>query len=57
MLVAGGVAGLGPGLLATLLSTLLAIFVVRQPDRLAAADIVNAAAFALLGIDSHGVGR
>src|SRR5437667_12373305 len=40
VLVAAGVAGLRPGLLTTLLSTLLAIFVVQQPDHLAAADIV-----------------
>src|SRR5262245_24609810 len=50
VLVAGGVAGLGPGLLATVLSTVLATFVVRRSHDISAAELVNAAAFALLGL-------
>jgi two-component system, LuxR family, sensor kinase FixL len=50
VLIAAGVAGLGPGLLATLLSTLLAILVVRGAKALSPAEAVNASAFTLLGI-------
>jgi two-component system sensor kinase FixL len=50
VLVAAGVAGLGPGLLATVLSTVLATLVVRRSHDMSSAELVNAAAFALLGV-------
>jgi two-component system sensor kinase FixL len=50
VLVAGGVAGFGPGVFATVLSALLTILVVKHGHDLASADIVNVVAFLLLGI-------
>jgi K+-sensing histidine kinase KdpD len=50
VLVAAGVAGLGPGLLATAVSTVFAIFVVQHPHDMTSVDLVNAAAFAFLGL-------
>jgi two-component system, LuxR family, sensor kinase FixL len=50
VLVAAAVAGLGPGLLATALSTLFSLFMVRHSHDMTTPDLVNAAAFALLGV-------
>jgi two-component system sensor kinase FixL len=50
VLVAAGIAGLGPGLFATVLSTVLATFVVRRTHDMSTAELINAAAFALLGV-------
>jgi two-component system sensor kinase FixL len=50
VLVAAGIAGLGPGLLATGLSTVLATFVVTHPNAVSTMGFVNAAAFAALGV-------
>src|SRR5262249_13374464 len=50
VLVAAGVAGFGPGLLAMVVSTLLAILLVRHPYEITTSDLVNAGAFALLGV-------
>src|SRR5262249_41411361 len=48
VLVAAGLAGLGPGLLATVVSTLLAIFVVPRSHEITTAEIINGSAFMLL---------
>jgi two-component system sensor kinase FixL len=50
VLIAGGVAGLGPGLLATFVSALLALFVVRHSHDMTTAEMLSAAAFVLLGM-------
>jgi two-component system, LuxR family, sensor kinase FixL len=50
VLVAAGIAGLGPGLFATVLCTVLATVVVRRSHDMSSAELVNAAAFALLGV-------
>jgi two-component system, LuxR family, sensor kinase FixL len=49
VLVAAGVAGLGPGLVATVVSALLAILVVRPPS-FPFSEVINSAAFVLLGV-------
>jgi two-component system sensor kinase FixL len=49
VLVAAGLGGLSPGLLATLTSTPLAIFVVQQSAQVPADHLVNALAFVLIG--------
>jgi two-component system sensor kinase FixL len=49
VIVAAAIGGLGPGLLATLASTLLAIFVVQQSLPIPVGEIANALVFALFG--------
>jgi uncharacterized protein DUF4118 len=49
VLAAGGVGGLGPGLLATALSVVLGYFVTISPG-VSVAEIVDAALFAMIGI-------
>ena len=50
VLIAAGIGGLGPGLLATLLSALLAIFLIAGLSNLSPAEAVNAAAFVIIGV-------
>jgi two-component system sensor kinase FixL len=50
VLVAGGLGGLGPGLLATGLSAVLGFFVVTISPSVSVPDIVNAALFTLIGV-------
>jgi two-component system sensor kinase FixL len=49
VLVAGGLGGLGPGLLATGLSIVLGFFVVATSSSTSVAEITNAALFAMIG--------
>ncbi len=49
VLVAAGLGGLGPGLLATGLSAVLGLFVIRDFPDLAVPEVVNAVAFVLIG--------
>jgi two-component system sensor kinase FixL len=49
VLVAGGLGGLGPGLLATGLSVVLGFFVVTIPSSTSVPEMVNAALFAIIG--------
>src|SRR6185503_6650020 len=49
ILVAAGLGGLGPGLLATGLSTVLGLFVITTFPVLTVPEIVNAGAFVLIG--------
>ena len=49
VLVAAGLGGLGPGLLATGLSTVLGLFVITTFPVLTVPEIVNAGAFVLIG--------
>jgi two-component system, LuxR family, sensor kinase FixL len=49
VLAAGGLGGLGPGLLATGLSVVLGFFVVTISPRISVAEVVNAALFAAIG--------
>src|SRR5215468_11264115 len=49
VLVASGLGGLGPGLLATALSVVLGLFVVTISPSASVPEIVNAALFALIG--------
>ena len=50
VLLAAGVGGLGPGLLATALSLFFALFFVTDFPLLSAPEIVSAAAFAIIGL-------
>ena len=49
VLVAGGLGGLGPGLLATGLSVVLGFFVITMSPGVSAAEIVDAALFTMIG--------
>jgi two-component system sensor kinase FixL len=49
VLVAGGLGGLGPGLLATVLSIVLGFFVITISPGVSASEIVEAALFAMIG--------
>jgi len=49
VLVAGGLGGLGPGLLATALSVVLGFFVITMSPGVSASEIVDAALFTLIG--------
>src|SRR5262249_5018401 len=49
VLAAGGLGGLGPGLLATGLSVVLGFFVITISPSISVAEIVNAALFAMIG--------
>jgi len=49
VLVAGGLGGLGPGLLATALSIVLGFFVITISPGVSASEIVEAALFAMIG--------
>ena len=49
VLIAGGFGGLGPGLVATALGTLLGFFVIATFPHPGAPEIVNAVAFAMIG--------
>src|SRR5215471_21732979 len=49
VLVAGGLGGLGPGLLATALSIVLGFFVITISPGVSASEIVEAALFAVIG--------
>jgi two-component system sensor kinase FixL len=49
VLVAGGLGGLGPGLLATTLSIVLGFFVITISPGVSASEIVEAALFAMIG--------
>src|SRR5215469_8736368 len=49
VLVAGGLGGLGPGLLATGLSVVLGLFVVTMSPSVSASEIVDAALFTMIG--------
>jgi len=50
VLIAAGAGGLGPGLLATALSLFSALFFVADFPHLSTAEIVNATAFAVIGV-------
>src|SRR5215218_8231577 len=50
VLVAAGMGGWGPGLIATFLSALLGSFIVSTFPSLAPADILNVTAFTLIGV-------
>src|SRR5262252_5409761 len=49
VLVAGGLGGLGPGLLATALSIVLGFFVITMSPGVSASEIVDAALFTMIG--------
>ena len=49
VLVAAGLGGLGPGLLATGLSAILGLFVITDFPNLTVPEVVNAVAFVLIG--------
>jgi two-component system sensor kinase FixL len=57
VLVAAGLGGLGPGVLATALSTLLALLGIAELRSLPLADAINAAAFAATGIAVSWIGE
>ncbi len=50
VLVAAGLGGLGPGLLATMLSTVAAFFVLHEPSTLSKAVLVNGTAFVVIAV-------
>ena len=50
VLISAGIGGLGPGLLATALSLLAAFFVLSSASSISNTGLVNAAAFAVIGI-------
>src|ERR1022692_1059756 len=50
VLISAGIGGLGPGLLATALSLLAAFFVLSSASAISNTGLVNAAAFAVIGI-------
>lgn len=50
VLISAGIGGLGPGLLATTLSVLAAIFVLHEPATLSRAALVNGSAFILIAV-------
>jgi two-component system sensor kinase FixL len=50
VLVAGGLGGLGPGLLATALSVLLGLFAIMNSAGISLPEIVNAALFTMIGV-------
>jgi two-component system sensor kinase FixL len=52
ILIASGIGGLGPGLLATLLGLLFGLFFLSDFPALSFAEIVNTAAFTIIGIGS-----
>jgi two-component system sensor kinase FixL len=56
VLVAAGLGGLGPGLLATGLSAVLGLFVITDFPNLTVPEVVNAVAFVLIGA-GIGLGR
>jgi two-component system sensor kinase FixL len=57
VLATGGLAGLGPGLLATALSAVLAILIVRKSSGITTAEFLNAGAFVLLGVAISWIGE
>ena len=57
VLVAGGLGGLGPGLLATALSVLLGLFAIMNSAAVSLPDVVNAALFAVIAIGISWSGR
>ena len=50
VLISAGIGGLGPGLLATTLSLVAAVFVMHEPSTLSRAALVNGTAFAIIAI-------
>jgi two-component system sensor kinase FixL len=57
VLLAGGLAGLGPGLLATVLATLLSMFVVRTSHQITTGELISATGFVVLGLAISWVGE
>ena len=50
VLISAGIGGLGPGLLATMLSIMAALFVMHEPTTLSRSALVNGTAFAVIAI-------
>src|SRR5262245_5505768 len=57
VLVASGIGGLGPGLVATLLSLIAVFFLVPEHANWSSGDIIGAVAFTIIGVGSALAGR